>query len=87
MYNSNMVCRIAERRIVMWGVILIFGILTIVFWLCFKLTSVMFSILIWLCIKLPCAIMFALLGAIFCITILLIPIGKCCFNSAWNLLA
>lgn len=75
-----------ERRTIMLGVIIGFGLLTIFFWLCFKFTSAIFSILFWLFIKLPCAIALAVLGAVFCVTILLIPVGKGCFNLAWELL-
>ncbi|MCH5256167.1 MAG: hypothetical protein J1D87_02695 [Lachnospiraceae bacterium] len=70
----------------MLGIIICLGILTIIFWLCFKVTGAMFSILFWLFIKLPFAILMAFLGITFCITILLIPIGKGCFNLAWELL-
>ena len=70
----------------MLKIIVYFGILAIIFWLCFKFTSAMFLILLWMFVKLPCAILLAFLGVVFCITILLIPIGKGCFNLAWRLL-
>lgn len=70
----------------MLEVIIYLGILTIVFWLCFKFTRAMFLILFWIFIKLPFAVLMAFLGIVFCITILLIPIGKGCFNLAWKLL-
>ena len=69
----------------MLEIIIGLGILTIIFWLCFKFASMMFSFLLWLFIKLPCAILLVLLGVVFCITILLIPVGKGCFNLAWKL--
>ena len=70
----------------MLGVIIVLGLLTIFFWLCFKFTGAVFSVLFWLFIKLPCAIILAMLGVMFCITILLLPVGKGCFNLARGLL-
>ena len=70
----------------MLEIIIYLGILTIIFWLCYKFTSAMFLILFWVFIKLPFAILLAFLGVVFCITILLIPVGKGCFNLAWELL-
>ncbi|MCH5253962.1 MAG: hypothetical protein J1F41_03485 [Lachnospiraceae bacterium] len=70
----------------MLEIIICLGLLTVIFWFCFKITGVMFSILFWLCIKLPCAILMAFLGIVFCITILLMPIGKDCFNLARKVL-
>lgn len=75
-----------ERRNVMLGVIISLGLLTIFFWICFKFTSVVFSVLLWLFVKLPCAIILVLIGVVFCITILLIPVGKGCFRFAGDLL-
>ena len=70
----------------MLGVIIILGLLTILFWICFKFTGAVFSVLFWLFIKLPCAIILAMLGVLFCITIILIPVGKGCLGLAGDLL-
>ena len=70
----------------MLGVIISLGLLTIFFWLCFKFTGAVFSVLFWLFVKLPCAIILAILGVVFCITILLIPVGKGCLGLAGDLL-
>ncbi len=70
----------------MLGIIIGLGLLTIFFWLCFKFTGAVFSVLFWLFVKLPCAIILAILGVVFCITILLIPVGKGCFRLAGDLL-
>ena len=66
----------------MLGVIISLGLLTIFFWICFKFTSIVFSVLLWLFVKLPCAIILGLIGVVFCVTILLIPVGKGCFSLA-----
>lgn len=70
----------------MIGVIIEFGLLTLFFWLCFKFTGAVFSVLFWLFIKLHCALVLAVLGVLFCITIILIPVGKGCFGLAGDLL-
>ena len=70
----------------MLGIIIGLGLLTIFFWLCFKFTGAVFSVLLWLFVKLPCAIILVILGVVFYITILLIPVGKGCFNLAGDLL-
>ena len=70
----------------MLGVIISLGLLTIFFWICFKFTSIVFSVLLWLFVKLPCAIMLVLISVVFCVTILLIPVGKGCFSLAGDLL-
>lgn len=70
----------------MLGIIIGFGLLTLFFWLCFKFTGAVFSVLLWLFVKLPCAILLAILVVVFCITVLLIPVGKGCFNFAGDLL-
>ena len=77
---------VSERRANMIGVIIGFGLLTLFFWLCFKFTGAVFSVLFWLFIKLPCALVLAVLGVLFCITIILIPVGKGCFGLAGDLL-
>ena len=66
----------------MLGVIISLGLLTIFFWICFKFTNIVFSVLLWLFVKLPCAIILVLIGVVFCVTILLIPVGKGCFSLA-----
>lgn len=71
----------------MLGVIIGLGFLSILFWLCFKFTSVMFSVFFWLFIKLPCAIILAGLGVVCFVTILLIPVGKVCFALAGELVS
>ena len=70
----------------MLGVIISLGLLTIFFWICFKFTSIVFLVLLWLFVKLPCAIILVLIGVVFCVTILLIPVGKGCFSLAGDLL-
>ena len=70
----------------MLDVIIAFGLLTIFSWLCFKFTGAVFSVLFWLFVKLPCAIILVLIGVVFCVTILLIPVGKGCFSLAGDLL-
>ena len=71
----------------MLGVIISLGLLTIFFWICFKFTSIVLSVLLWLFVKLPCAIILVLIGVVFCVTVLLIPVGKGCFSLAGDLLA
>lgn len=70
----------------MLGVIISLGLLTIFFWICFKFTSIVFSVLLWLFVKLQCAIILVLIGVVFCVTILLIPVGKGCFSLTGDLL-
>lgn len=69
----------------MFGLIITLGILSILFWIGFKITGALFTALFWLCIKLPLAICFCGIGLVFFITIIFIPLGKGCFNIASSL--
>ena len=60
--------------------------LTVLFWLGFHITGALLSAVIWLCIKLPFALILGCLGVVFCITILLIPLGVKCFKFALGIL-
>lgn len=61
-------------------------ILTILFWVGFHITGALLTALIWLCIKLPLALIIMCLGLVFCVTILLIPLGGKCFKFALDIL-
>lgn len=61
-------------------------LLSILFGVAYRLTGALLAAVIWLGIKLPLAIMFFALGVVFCITLILIPIGIGCFKIGIRLL-
>lgn len=66
--------------------IILLGVLTLLFWMGYHVTGALLSALIWLCIKLPFAVIIGCIGLLFCITIILIPIGGKCFRFAWDII-
>ncbi len=62
------------------------AVLTILFWLGYHITGALLSAAIWLFIKLPFAVVMGFLGLVFCITILLIPLGVKCFKFGFEVL-
>lgn len=59
------------------GFIIGLAFLTFALWIGFKLTGALLSAAIWLLIKIPLAMVFLVLGLVFCCTIILIPVGLC----------
>lgn len=66
----------------MFNLIILFGILSVLFWLGFKVTGALFAALLWLFFKLPLALCLICLGLLCFVTILFIPLGKGCFHLA-----
>ncbi len=54
--------------------------------LCFKLAGGVLKLALKLIICIPCALVCAVLGILFCCTLLLIPLGILCLKTAWSLL-
>jgi len=67
-------------------IIITLAVLFVLFWIGYHVTGALLSAAIWLFIKLPFAIIMACLGVVFCVTILLIPLGVKCFKFAGNIL-
>ena len=74
------------ERETMLEIIIGLAILTFMFWLSFHITGALLSAAIWLFIKLPVSLLIGCLGLIFCVTILLIPLGIKCIKLAWSIL-
>ena len=66
--------------------ILLFGILSVLFWMGFKITGAVFTVLFWLFVKVPLGLTLAVLGLVLCVTILLIPLGIGCLKLAFKLI-
>lgn len=60
--------------------------LTGLFWLGFHITGALLTASFWLFIKLPFALILGCIGLVFCVTILLIPLGVKCFKLAFEVL-
>lgn len=60
--------------------------LTGLFWVGFHVTGALLAAAFWLLIKLPFALILGGLGLVFCVTILLIPLGVKCFKLAFEIL-
>jgi len=65
----------------MLTIILMLVGLFVLFGVGFAVTGALLSAMIWLCVKLPCAIVLCVLGAAFCCTLLLIPVGAFLFKT------
>lgn len=70
----------------MLGFIVTVGILSVLFWIGFKITGALFKAFIWLFILLPIAICIWGLGLLCCCTIILIPIGTKLFKAGSSIL-
>lgn len=53
--------------------------------LCFKLAGGVLKLALKLIIAIPCALVCAVLGILFCCTLILIPLGIACLKTAWSL--
>lgn len=62
------------------------GILSILFWVGYKITGVMFKACVWLFVLLPVAIVLWGLGLVCCCTLILIPIGIKLFGAGWRVI-
>lgn len=67
-------------------IIITLAVLCVLFWIGYHVTGALLAAAIWLFIKLPFALILGCLGVVFCITILLIPLGVKCFKFALGIL-
>ena len=56
-------------------ILIILAVLTVLFWIGFHVTGALLSVAILLFIKLPFALILGCLGLVYCVTVLLIPLG------------
>ena len=63
------------------------GVLSILFWIGFKITGALFKACIWLFILLPVAFVLWAFGLLLCCTLILIPIGKRLFGAGCKVLS
>ena len=61
-------------------------VLCVLFWLGLKVTGAILTACIWLFIKVPLAMICLVLGVLFCITLVFIPIGAVCLKAGIKLL-
>ncbi len=66
--------------------LIVLAILCVIFWIGFKLTGAVFKVGWWMFIELPIAIILFCFGAVFCCTILLIPVGIWLFKTGFRLM-
>lgn len=64
----------------------VFAILGLLLWIGFTVTGGLLITGIWLFIKVPLAIILFFLAVIFCLTLILIPLGIVCFRVGLRLL-
>ena len=70
----------------MFEMIVAMGVLSILFFVGYKITGALFKALIWLCILLPLAVVIWGLALLCCCTLILIPIGVKLFKVGCNIL-
>lgn len=70
----------------MIGFMIAVGILSILFWVAFKITGAVFKACVWLFILLPIALVLWAIGIVCCCTILLIPVGRKLFGAGAKVL-
>lgn len=70
----------------MFGLIIVLALMALLFRIGFYVTGALLAAVIWLCIKLPLAMIVACMGLMFCMTIILIPLGSKLFGLAGSLL-
>lgn len=68
-------------------ILIVLGVLSMLFWIGFKITGVVFKASIWLFILLPVALVLWSLGLLLCCTLILIPIGKRLFGIGCKVLS
>ncbi len=67
--------------------LIVLGVLSILFWIGFKITGAVFKASVWLFILLPVTIVLWSLGLLLCCTLILIPIGKRLFGIGCKVLS
>ncbi len=68
------------------SIILGLFVLSILFWIGFRITGALLMACLWLFVLLPLAILIGFLGLLCCCTILLIPVGLRLFETGWRML-
>lgn len=66
--------------------LILFAVLTLLFWVSFTITGGLLIACFWLFVKVPLALILCLLAVIFCLTIILIPLGIVFFKAGLKLL-
>lgn len=64
----------------------IFAVIGLLLWIGFTITGGLLLTGLWLFLKVPLALILFFLAVIFCITIILIPLGIVCFKAGLRLL-
>lgn len=70
----------------MLGILIMFGILTFLLWIGFKITGAVLKACVWLIIKVPIALVIWVVALICCCTLILIPTGVKLFGVGLKVL-